>query len=230
MNSRPIHRTVLAVFSAAALITSSPALAQSNISPGTKFAWSENCGWINFRDAGTPAGTQGVRINASFLSGFAYAENVGFINLGSGAPANSVNYANPTSGSVAGVPEFGVNRDTVTNQLSGYAWGENIGWVNFAGGALASPPNPARYDTAAKRLRGYAWAENIGWINLDDAAAFVGTCAADFNNSGAVTVQDIFDFLTAWFSGDMLSDFNSSGAVTVQDVFDFLSAWFQGCA
>ena len=54
-------------------------------------------------------------------------------------------------------------------------------------------------------------------------------CPADFNASGAVTVQDIFDFLAAWFAGQISADFNHSGVVTVQDIFDFLAAWFGGC-
>jgi len=52
---------------------------------------------------------------------------------------------------------------------------------------------------------------------------------ADFDTSGAVTVQDIFDFLNAWFVGSINADINYSGAVTVQDIFDFLNAWFAGC-
>jgi hypothetical protein len=54
-------------------------------------------------------------------------------------------------------------------------------------------------------------------------------CLADFNNSGAVTVQDIFDFLAAYFSGDARADINASGTVTVQDIFDFLALYFSGC-
>lgn len=54
-------------------------------------------------------------------------------------------------------------------------------------------------------------------------------CPADFNGMGGVTVQDIFDFLTAWFTGSPSADFNGAAGVTVQDVFDFLTAWFQGC-
>ena len=68
-----------------------------------------------------------------------------------------------------------------------------------------------------------------------------GCCAADFNGSGgSPTVQDIFDFLGAWFNGctgqsglpceGRSADFNNSGgSPTVQDIFDFLAAWFAGC-
>jgi hypothetical protein len=54
-------------------------------------------------------------------------------------------------------------------------------------------------------------------------------CVADFNNSGGVTVQDIFDFLAAYFGNDPTADVNASGGVTVQDIFDFLAAYFAGC-
>jgi hypothetical protein len=54
-------------------------------------------------------------------------------------------------------------------------------------------------------------------------------CPGDFNHSGAISVQDIFDFLTAYFSNDPQADFNHSGAVSVQDIFDYLTAFFLGC-
>jgi hypothetical protein len=54
-------------------------------------------------------------------------------------------------------------------------------------------------------------------------------CRADFNTSGSVTVQDIFDFLNAYFASRPAADFNASGAVTVQDIFDYLTAYFSGC-
>jgi hypothetical protein len=54
-------------------------------------------------------------------------------------------------------------------------------------------------------------------------------CPADFNGTGGLTVQDIFDFLGAWFAGDARADFNGVGGITVQDIFDFLGAWFAGC-
>ncbi len=57
----------------------------------------------------------------------------------------------------------------------------------------------------------------------------LNVCAPDINCSGTVTVQDIFDFLTAWFAAAPLADFNGVGGVGVQDIFDFLEAWFAGC-
>ena len=54
-------------------------------------------------------------------------------------------------------------------------------------------------------------------------------CVADFNGVGGVSVQDIFDFLIAWFAGDSSADVNAVGGLSVQDIFDFLAAWFAGC-
>ena len=54
-------------------------------------------------------------------------------------------------------------------------------------------------------------------------------CGADYNASGTATVQDIFDFLSAWFAGEANADFTGDSGITVQDIFDFLAAWFAGC-
>lgn len=54
------------------------------------------------------------------------------------------------------------------------------------------------------------------------------SCLADFNADGVVGVQDIFDFLVAYFAGDPRADVNHADAVTVQDIFDFLVAYFAG--
>lgn len=54
-------------------------------------------------------------------------------------------------------------------------------------------------------------------------------CRADFNGVGGVTVQDIFDFLAAYFAGQASADINGAGGVTVQDIFDYLALYFVGC-
>ena len=68
-----------------------------------------------------------------------------------------------------------------------------------------------------------------GTILLRGGFLVPSTCPADFNASGAVSVQDIFDFLAAYFEGDVRADFNASGAISVQDIFDYLAAYFAGC-
>lgn len=55
------------------------------------------------------------------------------------------------------------------------------------------------------------------------------SCFADFNASGTLSAQDIFDYLGAWFASDPRADFDSSGTITISDIFAFLNAWFLGC-
>lgn len=54
-------------------------------------------------------------------------------------------------------------------------------------------------------------------------------CRANVNQTGGLSVQDVFDFLGAYFGQLPMGDFNRSSTLTVQDVFDFLSAFFAGC-
>jgi hypothetical protein len=69
-----------------------------------------------------------------------------------------------------------------------------------------------------------------GTVYFDDVDLFQGApCAADFNRSGMVSVQDIFDFLAAYFTSDSRADVNDSCTVTVQDIFDYLALYFTGC-
>lgn len=54
-------------------------------------------------------------------------------------------------------------------------------------------------------------------------------CAADFNGMGGLSVQDVFDFLAAYFAGLPAADFNGVGGISVEDIFDYLAAYFTGC-
>jgi hypothetical protein len=53
-------------------------------------------------------------------------------------------------------------------------------------------------------------------------------CRADFNHLSGISVQDIFDFLNAYFGGNGMADINGAG-LSVQDIFDYLGAYFAGC-
>ncbi|GEM_PF-2869191 len=53
-------------------------------------------------------------------------------------------------------------------------------------------------------------------------------CFGDINRDGLVSVQDIFDFLAAYFANDLRADMDRSGTVSVQDIFDYLGYYFSG--
>ena len=93
----------------------------------------------------------------------------------------------------------------------------NIADRNIVLASIATPPSVVGF--ASGDVNG------DGVINALDSQA---VCPADFNCTGSVTVQGIFDFLAAWFGGSPKADFNNSASVSVQDIFDFLAAWFAG--
>lgn len=53
-------------------------------------------------------------------------------------------------------------------------------------------------------------------------------CLADFNHLSGVSVQDLFDFLSAYFSGLPDADINRTGLISVEDIFNYLDAYFRG--
>jgi len=156
-----------------------PALATA-IDGTAKWSWSNNAGWNNFRDAHA-----GVSVYNDHLEGYAWAENIGWIRLGSFAGGGTHSYANTSK------TDYGVNRNALTGELSGFAWATNAGWINFkpahGGGAFIDP--------ATGDFSGYAWAENIGWIKLKgtaiNATAYkVALIRGDVNNDGFVKLDD----------------------------------------
>lgn len=65
----------------------------------------------------------------------------------------------------------------------------------------------------------------ISYMDLSHELA----CEANFNGVDGLTVQDIFDFLSAYFANNIAADFNRQSGLSVQDIFDFLAAYFAGC-
>ena len=63
---------------------------------------------------------------------------------------------------------------------------------------------------------------------LSDSAP-ITLCPADFGCDGSVSVQDIYDFIEAWFAGDLRADMDGSGVLTGLDVLEYIGAWFVGC-
>ncbi len=211
-----------------AAIIAAPAAARAfaspiAIDPAARFCWSENVGWLNWRD--TAGAVSGVRVDLinGYLDGFIWSESIGWINAGAG-PGPYTNLSGA---------DAGINLDPATGDLSGYAWSENVGWINF--GAAAALQR-ARFDFSARRFRGYAWSENIGWVNLDNASPFVALpppCPGDVDGDRMVGLADIAVLVGTWNQtippAPAAADLDSSGAIGLGDVAAVIAHWGTTC-
>jgi hypothetical protein len=123
-----------------------------------RYAYGANFGWMDWY----ADGADGAVIGQYVCSGYIYSANVGWINLGSGSPADGIQYQNNSAA------DFGVNLDGLGN-LSGYAYGANIGWINFEN--TGAP----KINMITGKMSGYVWSANCGWISLSNAVAYVQT-------------------------------------------------------
>ena len=135
--------------------------ATTTIDVANRYAWGANLGWMDWV-GGT---NNGAVIGDYVCSGIIYSANVGWINLGSGSPADGIYYQNNS------VSDFGVNNDGLGN-LSGYAWGANIGWLTFE-----QTYGQPKVNMLTGQMSGYVWSANGGWISLSNAVAYVQTDA-----------------------------------------------------
>jgi hypothetical protein len=132
------------------------AAAGSNVDPEHRWSESDFIGQLDWR----PGAEHGAAINQYYCSGHVFGPQVGWIRLGSGAPADGVRYRNDAAG------DFGVNV-LPGGELRGFAYGANIGWIGFE-----QSGNP-RVDWNTGQLSGAAYAANAGWIWLDQGGASV---------------------------------------------------------
>jgi len=90
------------------------------------------------------------------VSGYAWSDQIGWINFGT------------TNGDI----------HVTETKLTGYAWNENKGRINL------SPTNGGVGNTGGGALSGYAWSEGSGWINftgvtIDSSGNFSGIATGD---------------------------------------------------
>jgi len=137
----------------------SACFAATTVDPANRYAYGANLGWMDW----VADTNNGAVIGANVCSGYIYSANVGWINLGSGSPADGIQYQNNSAS------DFGVNLDGLGN-LTGYAWGANIGWINFE-----QTYGQPKINMITGRMSGYVWSANCGWISLSNAAAYVQT-------------------------------------------------------
>ena len=128
------------------------AYAAGNIDSTYKYARGTNVGWISFSPT-----DGGVTVYSDHLEGYAWAENVGWIRLGTHTAGGSHTYGNNSAS------DYGVNNSSGT--LSGYAWGTNVGWIKFnlTDGGVTISTSDGKFD-------GYAWGENVGWIHFQNSS------------------------------------------------------------
>ncbi len=153
--------TLLTVVLAFGLQPSARLHAATTIDATNRYAYAANLGWVDARGDTN----NGAVIGEYVCSGYLYSANAGWINLGSGAPANQIQYQNNSA------TDFGVNQDGLGN-LTGYAWGANIGWITFEP-TYGQP----RVNLLTGQLSGSVWSANCGWISLSNAVASVQTVA-----------------------------------------------------
>ncbi len=155
------------------------------------------------------------------------------------------NSAQPATGSA--VPP--ASNGTVIPPATWSAWGSFPSPWAYSGGSSGAATGAPTASTLGLFCDINGWGESVYVANMmftdqpmsDAAVAALGgpnargivylrplPCVADFNMSGGLEVQDIFDFLNAWFAGDPRADINGGG-LAVQDIFDFLNLWFAGC-
>ncbi len=126
------------------------------ISPVHRHAWGENVGWVDFRPEGAA-----LRIGGNILSGWIRIDNLGWVHLGDGEPADGFRYSN------ASAFDYGVNnRD---GDLSGWAWSENAGWINFDSAGIYRDG----------RFSGHLWSANVGRIEFGPGEAAGYTVRTD---------------------------------------------------
>ena len=139
-------------------LVAAPAARGENIDPandGSKYAWSENLGWLNARPGGP--GGPGIQVSDSGLTGWMWSESAGWISLSC------------TNQSTCATSSYGVSNDGC-GTLTGRAWSENVGWITFAPAACGGDPTcAANIDPTTGIFRGRAWSENAGWITFSSS-------------------------------------------------------------
>jgi hypothetical protein len=175
-------------------------------------SYGANIGWMNWT---ADSSADAVSVGEYVCSGWIYSANAGWINVGSGNPANHIQYQNNSAS------DYGVNYAADPNQpgvgiLRGYAYGANIGWINFE--ATGNP----RLSLFTGVMSGYAYSANCGWINLNDLAGnYVQTdhiaMGTDSNSNGIADAWEYLYFGGLLVSGEQNMSLNGSRQTLLQD-------------
>lgn len=211
---------------------------------GANFRGVTNASQVSVSGGGvTVTGTPSVNALGTQISGLSFV-----ISAGAAGTARDVTVTNAdgSGSSGTGLAKFQVNGGETgaccaSNGVCSVGSPGSCVSGTYQGASTTCSPNPCPQPTGAccsgstcsVTTQASCAGANTRFAGAGVACNAVGNnstpcCKADFNASESISVQDVFDFLSAWFGSDPQSDFNGSG-ITVQDVFDFLAAWFIGC-
>ncbi|HVU64656.1 MAG TPA: GC-type dockerin domain-anchored protein [Phycisphaerales bacterium] len=94
--------------------------------------------------------------------------------------------------------------------------------------ALAAAPSLAAPALAQEAGPGsHTQATTIGPSTEKSAktGSVIPVLRADYNRSGTVDVQDVFDFLSGWFAASPDCDINGNGYLDGLDILEFINLW-----
>lgn len=77
-------------------------------------------------------------------------------------------------------------------------------------------------------IRAYDYNGNYSELALNLYIHESTSCLADFAGGGTADLNDLFEYLDAFFAQDPRANLDG-GALDLQDLFSFLEAWFRGC-
>ena len=120
-------------------------------------------------------------------SGYAWSNNIGWINFG-------CDHCNFTVSSTA---------------VTGYAWSDNYGWINFGPATYISVTN-----NGSGVLSGSAWGENTGWINFSGVTI---NSSGEFNGTASGGVVGTIAFTNCGTSCGVTTDWRPSGSAYCGD-------------
>jgi hypothetical protein len=72
-------------------------------------------------------------------------------------------------------------------------------------------------------------ADDVFVQQLSSCGSLGAPSAADFDDNGARSIDDIFIYLNAWFAQNPRTDVDAVPGLSIDDLFVFLNLWFAGC-
>lgn len=182
--------------------------------------------WREVWGPDAPPGVEPVGVTLASAPGFLIRVGPGIVEAAPGGPA-SVVIAVTNLRAVPASFRVEIAPDAAGGWIGGSADladipanGEALATVVIRAAGLAGPAT----DQLLISARSISDGATRAWVHRDGARR---ACIADWNGTGGVSVQDIFDFLQDYFLGS--ADFNGLGGTSVQDIFGYLGAYFDGC-